>query len=61
MTTNTATTDRLVLRRYADMKKAAVAYAITRINDFTDGGLELTPHEREALLRLAENRGQSDE
>lgn len=48
-------TEQLVYRRYVEMKKAAVAYAITRIADFTNDGIDLSPNEREALLRLANN------
>ena len=50
----------LVMRRYAEMKRAAVAYAITRINDFTNGGVELTPPEREALRTLADTLTKED-
>lgn len=50
----------IVMRRYAEMKRAAVAYAITRINDFTDGGIELTPNERVALRTLADTLTKGD-
>lgn len=49
------TTDRIVMRRFTEMKKAAVAYAITRIADFSNEGVDLNPNEREALMRLATN------
>lgn len=45
----------LLNRRYADMKRAAVAYAIVRIGDFTNNGADLTPTERDHLRRLADN------
>lgn len=50
----------LVKRRYAEMRHAAIAYAITRINDFTNGGQDLTPHERDALQTLIDNQATED-
>lgn len=48
MTTNST----LLNRRHVEMAHAAVAYAITRIKDFTRNGADLTPNERQALQQL---------
>lgn len=40
------------MRRYAHMKHAAIAYAITRIRDFSNDGKDLTVAERAAITAL---------
>lgn len=50
----------LMQRRFVEMQHAAVAYAITRISDFTNGGIDLTLQERDALQRLLDARGDED-
>ena len=55
------TADLIVKRRFVDMQHAAIAYAITRISEFTNAGLDLTPAERAALRTLVDNDGGADE
>ena len=52
--TVTTTNNLLVQRRRADLETAAVAYAITRIRDFTRNGQTLTPAQRDMLRALAD-------
>jgi hypothetical protein len=54
-------TDTLLNRRHVEMRHAAVAYAITRISDFTNAGVDLTPNERAALKGLIDATGGRDD
>ncbi len=60
MTTMNDATRLMVARRRADLHTAAVAYAITRIRDFTDNGKHLTPSQITALRSLIEEAERDD-